>query len=120
MPALVTEIEHPLIVDMAVCAMDELIRLAQAGKQIWVKGIPGDARDFSAQTPIDLFISYKRSPKVPNDSSTSAKFPRIPMLMLSLPIDWILFDFSVLQILCASAPGSGPLLGSLPPSSMLG
>jgi hypothetical protein len=103
--------------------MDELIRLTQAGKQIWVKGMPGDARDFSAQTPIDLFISYKRSPKVPNDSSASAKFPRIPRLMLPLPIDWILFDFSVLQILqilCASALGSGPLLGSLPPSSMLG
>ena len=96
MPALVTEMEHPLIVDMAACAMDELIWLAQAGKQIWVKGMSGDARDFSAQMPIDPFISYKRSPKVPNDSSTSAKFPRIPSLMLPLPIDWFLFDFSVL------------------------
>jgi homeobox-leucine zipper protein len=28
MPTLVTEMDHPLIVDMAACAMDELIWLA--------------------------------------------------------------------------------------------
>jgi hypothetical protein len=87
MPTLVTEMERPLIVYMAACAMDELIGLAQADKQIWVKGMPGDTRDFSAETPTDLFVSYKCFPKVPNDSSTSAKFPRIPSLMLPLPID---------------------------------
>jgi hypothetical protein len=32
MPALVTEMEHPLIVDMVACAMDELMWLAQVGK----------------------------------------------------------------------------------------
>ena len=45
MPAPVTEMERPMMVDMATRAMDELIRLAQAGDQIWVKGMPGDARE---------------------------------------------------------------------------
>ncbi|AQK83086.1 Homeobox-leucine zipper protein HDG11 [Zea mays] len=44
-PAPVTEMERPMMVDMAARAMDELIRLAQAGEQIWVKGVPGDARE---------------------------------------------------------------------------
>ncbi|KAL5650881.1 hypothetical protein ACJX0J_036339, partial [Zea mays] len=45
MPAPVTEMERPMMVDMATRAMDELIRLAQAGEQIWVQGMPGDARE---------------------------------------------------------------------------
>lgn len=45
MPAPVSEMERPMMVDMAARAMDELIRLAQAGDQIWVKGMPGDARE---------------------------------------------------------------------------
>ncbi|XP_066320681.1 homeobox-leucine zipper protein ROC8-like [Miscanthus floridulus] len=45
MPAPVTEMERPMMVDMATRAMDELIRLAQAGDQIWVKGMPGDAKE---------------------------------------------------------------------------
>jgi len=45
MPAPVTEMERPMMVDMATRAMDELIRLAQAGDQIWVKGMPGEARE---------------------------------------------------------------------------
>ncbi|RLM54948.1 hypothetical protein C2845_PM10G05820 [Panicum miliaceum] len=39
----VTKMERPMMVDLAARAMDELIRLAQAGRQLWVKGVPGDA-----------------------------------------------------------------------------
>ncbi|RCV20772.1 hypothetical protein SEVIR_4G083900v4 [Setaria viridis] len=45
MPAPVTEMERPMMVDMAARAMDELIRLAQAGEQLWAKGVAGDARE---------------------------------------------------------------------------
>jgi homeobox-leucine zipper protein len=41
----VTEMERPMMIDLAARAMDELIRLAQAGRQLWVKGVPGDALD---------------------------------------------------------------------------
>ncbi|KAJ1258517.1 hypothetical protein BS78_10G081400 [Paspalum vaginatum] len=44
-PAPVTEMERPMMVDMAARAMDELIRLAQAGDHVWAKGVPGDARE---------------------------------------------------------------------------
>jgi homeobox-leucine zipper protein len=45
MPAPVTEMERPMMVDLAARAMDELIRLAQAGEQLWAKGVAGDARE---------------------------------------------------------------------------
>uniref|UniRef100_A0A0A9BJ40 START domain-containing protein n=1 Tax=Arundo donax TaxID=35708 RepID=A0A0A9BJ40_ARUDO len=45
MPAPVTEMERPMMAEIAARAMDELIRLAQAGEHIWVKGPPGDARE---------------------------------------------------------------------------
>nr|CAB3467411.1 unnamed protein product [Digitaria exilis] len=38
MPAPVTDMERPMMVEMAARAMDELMRLAQAGDQLWVKG----------------------------------------------------------------------------------
>ncbi|WVZ82025.1 hypothetical protein U9M48_029341 [Paspalum notatum var. saurae] len=45
-PAPVTEMERPMMVDMAARAMDELIRLAQAGDHVWVKqGVLGDTRE---------------------------------------------------------------------------
>ncbi|KAG2604955.1 homeobox-leucine zipper protein ROC8-like [Panicum virgatum] len=39
----VTEMERPMMADLAARAMDELIRLAQAGRQLWDKGVPGGA-----------------------------------------------------------------------------
>lgn len=57
MPAPVTEMERPMMVDMATRAMDELIRLAQAGDQIWVKGMPGDAREMLNVATYDSLFS---------------------------------------------------------------
>jgi homeobox-leucine zipper protein len=45
MPAPVTEMERPVMIDTAARALDELIRLAQAGDHLWVKGPPGDERE---------------------------------------------------------------------------
>ncbi|KAL6605992.1 hypothetical protein ACP70R_041645 [Stipagrostis hirtigluma subsp. patula] len=38
LPAPVPEMERPMMADMAARAMDELIRLAQAGEHVWAKG----------------------------------------------------------------------------------
>jgi homeobox-leucine zipper protein len=45
LPAPVTEMERPAMAGMATRAMDELIRLAQAGDHVWVKIPGGDGRE---------------------------------------------------------------------------
>uniref|UniRef100_A0ACD5ZCP7 Uncharacterized protein n=1 Tax=Avena sativa TaxID=4498 RepID=A0ACD5ZCP7_AVESA len=41
LPAPVSEMERPIMAEMATRAMDELIRLAQAGEQLWAKAAGG-------------------------------------------------------------------------------
>ncbi|CAL5051715.1 unnamed protein product [Urochloa decumbens] len=45
MPAMVSEMERPMMVDAAARAMDELIRLAQAGDQLWARGAAAGAAE---------------------------------------------------------------------------
>uniref|UniRef100_A0ACD5XSP7 Uncharacterized protein n=1 Tax=Avena sativa TaxID=4498 RepID=A0ACD5XSP7_AVESA len=45
LPAPVTEMERPVMAGMATRAMDELIRLAQAGDHVWAKIPGGDGRE---------------------------------------------------------------------------
>ncbi|CAM0913875.1 unnamed protein product [Alopecurus aequalis] len=45
LPAPVTEMERPAMAGMATRAMDEVIRLAQAGDHVWVKIPGGDGRE---------------------------------------------------------------------------
>uniref|UniRef100_A0ACD5ZAW9 Uncharacterized protein n=1 Tax=Avena sativa TaxID=4498 RepID=A0ACD5ZAW9_AVESA len=54
LPAPVSEMERPMMAEMATRAMDELIRLAQAGEHLWAKA-PGGREVFNADTYDSIF-----------------------------------------------------------------
>jgi len=58
----VTEMERPMMADLAARAMDELIRLAQAGRQLWDKGVPGGAPETLNVAAYDSYGKLYLSP----------------------------------------------------------